>query len=39
MQTAFEGYCKEFATLAQSWNDLIKTSPVAAAPMTVPECR
>jgi hypothetical protein len=39
MQTAFVGYCKEFATLVQSWNDLIKASPVAATPMAVPECR
>jgi hypothetical protein len=25
MQTAYEGYCKELVTVAQSWNELMKT--------------
>jgi len=25
MQTAYEGYCKDLATAAQSWNELMKT--------------
>ena len=25
MQTAYEGYCREMATAAQSWNELMKT--------------
>jgi hypothetical protein len=28
MQTAYEGYCRELATAAQSWNDLMKTDLV-----------
>jgi hypothetical protein len=24
MQTAYEGYCKELVTVAQSWNELMK---------------
>jgi photosystem II stability/assembly factor-like uncharacterized protein len=30
MQTAYEGYCRELATLAQNWNDLMKTDLAAA---------
>jgi hypothetical protein len=25
METAYEGYCKDLATAAQSWNELMKT--------------
>jgi len=30
MQTAYEGYCRELATVTQSWNDLIKADLAAA---------
>jgi photosystem II stability/assembly factor-like uncharacterized protein len=41
MQTAYEGYCQEFASLVQSWNDQMKevTAPLAAAPMEIPSCK
>ncbi len=29
MQTAFEGYCRDLATAAQQWNELMKTDLAA----------
>ncbi|HTP33938.1 MAG TPA: hypothetical protein VMJ75_17285 [Candidatus Acidoferrales bacterium] len=49
MQTAYEGYCRELASAAQSWNELVANlnaelaqqslGPVAAAPLAVPACK
>jgi hypothetical protein len=29
MQTAYEGYCRELSTVAQNWNELMKTELAA----------
>jgi hypothetical protein len=47
MQSAYEGYCKELATLTQSWNDLLTSanadlSKQGFAPLTalpIPDCK
>jgi photosystem II stability/assembly factor-like uncharacterized protein len=42
MQSAYETYCKELATVAQSWNDLAGQLPKDAAPgkrVVVPACQ